>query len=104
MNSQKMQQLVEQELLSSYDSLYRLAFTYVKNEADAMDIVQESSYRAIKNSSSVKNAAFIRTWIWRIVINTSLELLRRNQKKFLSMKRRSTEQRTFTWTSTPLTL
>ena len=81
MNSQKMQQLVEQELLSSYDSLYRLAFTYVKNEADAMDIVQESSYRAIKNSSSVKNAAFIRTWIWRIVINTSLELLRRNQKE-----------------------
>ena len=81
MNSQKMQQLVEQELLSSYDSLYRLAFTYVKNEADAMDIVQESSYRAIKKSCSVKNAAFIRTWIWRIVINTSLELLRRNQKE-----------------------
>lgn len=81
MNAQKMQQLVEQELLTSYDSLYRLAFTYVKNEADAMDIVQESSYRAIKNSSSVKNAAFIKTWLWRIVINTSLELLRRNQKE-----------------------
>lgn len=81
MNAQKMQQLVEQELLTSYDSLYRLAFTYVKNESDAMDIVQESSYRAIKNSSSVKNAAFIKTWLWRIVINTSLELLRRNQKE-----------------------
>lgn len=42
-NMQKMQQLVEQELLASYGSLYRLAFTYVKNEADAMDIVQESA-------------------------------------------------------------
>ncbi|TGY97494.1 sigma-70 family RNA polymerase sigma factor [Petralouisia muris] len=81
MNSQKMQQLVEQELLSSYDSLYRLAYTYVKNESDAMDIVQESSYKAIKNSSSVKNAAFIKTWLWRIVINTSLEVLRKNQRE-----------------------
>ena len=51
-NMQKMQQLVEQELLSSYDSLYRLAFTYVKNEADAMDIVQETAYKAIQNSAS----------------------------------------------------
>ena len=50
-NMQKMQQLVEQELLSSYDSLYRLAFTYVKNEADAMDIVQETAYKEIGRAS-----------------------------------------------------
>jgi len=55
MNTPKMQQLVEQELLTSYNSLYRLAFTYVKNESDAMDIVQESAYRAIKNASSLKS-------------------------------------------------
>ncbi len=36
MDSQQMQQLVEEELLSSYDSLYRLAYSYVKNEPDAM--------------------------------------------------------------------
>ena len=80
-NMQKMQQLVEQELLSSYDSLYRLAFTYVKNEADAMDIVQETAYKALQNSASVKNEAFIKTWLWRIAINTSLESLRGRQRE-----------------------
>ena len=29
---------VEQEILASYDKLYRLAFSYVKNEQDAMDV------------------------------------------------------------------
>lgn len=81
MNSPKMQQLVEQELLTSYESMYRLAYTYVKNEADAMDVVQESAYKAITHSSTIKNAAFIKTWLWRIVINTSLELLRQKQRE-----------------------
>ena len=82
MNTPKMQQLVEQELLSSYDSLYRLAFTYVKNESDAMDIVQESAYKAIRNAASVKNKAFIKTWLWRIAINTSIEFLRDKQREY----------------------
>lgn len=81
MNSPKKQQLVEQELLASYDSLYRLAFTYVKNESDAMDVVQESAYKAIKNSHSLKSREFARTWLWRIVINTSLEMLRQRQRE-----------------------
>lgn len=39
---------VEQEILASYEKLYRLAFSYVKNEQDAMDVVQESVYKAMK--------------------------------------------------------
>lgn len=76
MNSPIIQELVEQELLSNYASMYRLAYTYVKNEADAMDIVQESAYLAIKNASTVQNQNYIRTWIFRIVINTALSVLR----------------------------
>ena len=76
MNYTKMQQQIEQELLASYESLYRLAFTYVKNESDAMDVVQESAYKAIRNAASIRNESYIRTWLWRIVINTSLEVLR----------------------------
>lgn len=79
MNATKIQRLVEKELLSSYTSLYRLAYTYVKNESDAMDIVQESAYKAIKNACTLKNETFIKTWLWRIVINTSLDFLRQKQ-------------------------
>lgn len=81
MDSPQIQQLVEKELLSSYDSLYRLAYSYVKNEPDAMDIVQESAYKAIKYSSSLKAKSHVRTWIWRITINTSLEFLRQQQRE-----------------------
>lgn len=81
MNSPKKQQMVEQELLASYEALYRLAYSYVKNEPDAMDVVQESAYKAIKNAGTLKRKEFIRTWLFRIVINTSLELLRQRQRE-----------------------
>ncbi len=84
MHSPKRQQLVEQELLASYESLYRLAYTYVKNEEDAMDVVQESAYKAIKNAGALKHGDFIKTWLFRIVINTSVELLRQKQREVSS--------------------
>ena len=43
---------VEQEILASYDKLYRLAFSYVKNEQDAMDVVQESVYKSHEKCQS----------------------------------------------------
>lgn len=39
MSPSSMQQQVESQLLASYESLYRLAYTYVKNPDDAMDVV-----------------------------------------------------------------
>ncbi len=45
MQSKKKRQLVEETILSSYESMYRIAFTYVKNQEDALDIVQDSACR-----------------------------------------------------------
>ena len=74
---------VEQEILASYEKLYRLAFSYVKNEQDAMDVVQESVYKAMKNASQIKEKKYIKTWLWRIVINTAVDATRR-QSRFVS--------------------
>ncbi len=71
---------VEQELLDNYQKYYRLAYSYVKNEADALDIVQESAYKAMKNCGKLKEEAFTDTWIYRIVINTALDFIRQAQK------------------------
>ena len=38
MQSKKKRQLVEETILSSYESMYRIAFTYVKNQEDALDL------------------------------------------------------------------
>lgn len=71
-----LQQEVEEEILRSYQMLYRLAYTYVKNPDDAMDVVQESVYKAIQNASGVRSRGAIKGWLCRIVANTSLDFLR----------------------------
>ena len=71
-----LQQEVEEEILRSYQSLYRLAYTYVKNPDDAMDVVQESAYKAIRGAGGVRSPEAIRGWLCRIVVNTASDLLR----------------------------
>ncbi|HOA81666.1 MAG TPA: sigma-70 family RNA polymerase sigma factor, partial [Defluviitaleaceae bacterium] len=68
----------------SYKSMYRLAYSYVKNEADALDVVQESVYKAIRSASKVKQIDYIRSWLYRIVINTSLDILHNKTRESLS--------------------
>lgn len=57
--------------------LYKMAFIYVQNEADALDIVQETVARAYANIHSVKEARYFSTWLMRVCINTALETLRK---------------------------
>lgn len=71
-----LQQEVEEEILRSYQSLYRLAYTYVKNPDDAMDVVQESAYKAIRGAGGVRSRGAIKGWLCRIVVNTAADLLR----------------------------
>ncbi|MDD4715076.1 MAG: RNA polymerase sigma factor [Oscillospiraceae bacterium] len=81
MKSSNLQQQVEAQILSSYSSLYRLAFVYVKNPDDAMDVVQESVYRAIHGALGVRNADAIGSWLRRIVVNTALDFLRQRSRE-----------------------
>lgn len=80
MKNQDLSKAVEQEILNSYEKFYRLAFSYVKNEQDAMDVVQESVYKAMKYASQVKQPEYIRTWLWRIVINTAVDATKRRAR------------------------
>ena len=60
---------VEQLLLQNYNQYYRLAYSYVRNDADAEDIVQNGAYKAIRHSSSLKNVEHAGTWLYRIMLN-----------------------------------
>lgn len=62
------------------NSMYHLAFSVVKNDADASDVISESILRAYKNYGFLKNSASFKTWILRIVHNTAVELIRKNSK------------------------
>ena len=56
----------------------------MRNEDDALDVVQESAYRAIRDCGKVKNKDYLSTWIYRIVVNTALDLLRKKKKETLT--------------------
>lgn len=73
----RVEQKAEELLLGNYEKYYRLAYTYVKSEEDALDVVQESAYKVMKECRKVKEEAFLETWIYRIVINTAHDILRR---------------------------
>ena len=61
-------------------SMYSLAYSIVKNESDAVEIISESIYRAYKNSDTLKNKDSFKPWILRIVHNTAVEMIRKNSK------------------------
>lgn len=75
---------VETLLLTNYNQYYRLAYSYVHNENDAYDIVQNAAYKAIKNSGSLKQENFASTWLYRIVINEIFTYCR--QQKTVSLE------------------
>ena len=71
----------EKMLIDQYERLYRLAYSYVHNEADALDIVQESACKAITQCKNLKDTEKLFPWLCRIVVNTSLDLLRSRTKE-----------------------
>ena len=68
-SNKKKRDVIEQMLLENYNKYYRLACSYVHNDADAGDIVQNGAYKAILNSNKLKNIEFAETWIYRIMMN-----------------------------------
>ncbi len=66
------------------NAMYSLAYSIVRNDADAAEVLSESVYRAYKNLESIKNPKAFKTWILRIVHNTAVELIRRNSKTVLT--------------------
>lgn len=75
--------VIRELLTTNYAYFYRIAYSYVRNEADAQDIVQESAYKAIYHSGRLKKTEYAQTWVCRIVINEALSFLRKHKKEVL---------------------
>jgi RNA polymerase sigma-70 factor (ECF subfamily) len=66
------------ELIRPHErSVYKMALSYMKNEADAEDVVQEASIRAFRNLATFRAEAKFSTWLIRITINEARSRLRR---------------------------
>lgn len=74
----------EQELVrlieANKEKYYRLAYTYVKNKEDALDIVHDAIVKALQNMDSLHKREYLATWFYRILINESISYIRKNRK------------------------
>lgn len=70
------EKIVEQVILENYNQYYRLAYSYVHNEADVGDIVQNGAYKALRSCESLRNQEYAATWVYRIMLNEIFAFLR----------------------------
>ena len=52
-----------QLIILEYESMYRFAYTFVKNPDDAMDVVQDAICKAIDRGHSLKKESAAKSWL-----------------------------------------
>jgi RNA polymerase sigma-70 factor (ECF subfamily) len=60
-------------------TLFRLAFRMIGNEQDAEEVVQEAMLRAYRRLDKFESRANFGTWLYRIGVNCSLDLMRKRK-------------------------
>lgn len=68
-------------LFQQYEEMmYRIAFVYVKNQEDALDIVQEAAYRSFKSIKTLREPRYFKTWVTKITMSCSINFLQKRRK------------------------
>jgi RNA polymerase sigma-70 factor, ECF subfamily len=62
-------------------SLFRLAYRMTGNEQDAEEVVQEAFLRAYRRLDKFELRANFGTWVYRIAVNCSLDLMRKRKSE-----------------------
>lgn len=80
------------EMYDNYKSLvYNVALSYVQNAEDAEEITQDVFIQLFQSIDTFKQQSTLKTWIYRITINKSLDFLKhkKSQKRFFIFGKRS---------------
>jgi len=75
-NAKAFQSLIHQDK----EKLYKMAYVYMRNEDDAIEVFQETVYRAFESIGKLRNEEYFSTWITRILINTAISHLRKRKR------------------------
>ncbi len=61
--------------------VFNTAFNFVQNEEDAEDVAQEVFVQVYNSIHSFKGDAKLSTWLYKITVSKSLDMLRRKKRK-----------------------
>ena len=78
-SGRRLEKLLMDCVTANQESIYRLAYSYVKNKDDALDIVQDAIHKAFLSLDKLQNKGSIKSWFYRIVVTTSLDFLRKHK-------------------------
>lgn len=67
-------------LLKYKGYLYKIAYSYTKNECDSLDLIQECSYKAWLNIKNLKKHSSFKLWISKILVNIALNEYHKQNK------------------------
>ncbi|UII55865.1 sigma-70 family RNA polymerase sigma factor [Cytobacillus spongiae] len=79
MNNQLEEQFI-QMLEENKNDFYKMAYSYVKTEANALDMMGEATYLALNALPTLREPQYMKTWFYRILINTCKQFLRKNKQ------------------------
>ncbi|MEH7334657.1 sigma-70 family RNA polymerase sigma factor [Neobacillus drentensis] len=60
--------------------LFKTALSFLKNEEEALEAVQEVTYRAYKNIATLRDSSYFKTWLIRIMINYCNDQLKKKKR------------------------
>lgn len=62
---------------NNMQSLYKIAWIYLKNDADVADAVQDTILACFEKIHTLQNPKYFKTWMIRILINKSTDIVRK---------------------------
>ena len=80
-NLDERNQLIIQYINKSQEKLYRLVFSYIKDEEQSLDVIQNTILKALDNLEKLREEKYLETWIYRIAINESLKYLKKQKNE-----------------------
>lgn len=73
--------ILVEHIVANQDKYYRIAYCYVYDKDAALDIVQNAICKALENYDRVRSERAVKTWFYKIVINESLQYIRKNKRE-----------------------
>jgi RNA polymerase sigma-70 factor (ECF subfamily) len=76
-----------QELVSRYhQKIYLVILGLLRNREDALDVAQDTFFRAFRKINSFQGGSSFYTWLYRIAINISIDAQRRYKRNPLEFR------------------
>ncbi len=74
------EEILTQYLIENQAGFYRLAYNVLKNPDEALDAVQTAVCRALERQNSLRDVGAVRSWFYRILLNTCNDSLRQRAR------------------------